>query len=369
MAKRPDSPGHMLRAWVSRDHRVPQLMKRVDERLGLPHGAKAIVLFTWVRAHTDCGGRMFGHPAVVFGQVIPLLEVDVRHVQVYLAEAARLGLLHWYEVEGQQYVADPRFDEDNIGLKIRGESPLPAPTEGAPVTLGRDGAQSDLFGNGATTAPRRRQASAEKASDERHRSAPPPPPPPPYGAQAAPSERQGGAIEAPGERPAGAPIFAEEKRSEEKGNEAKAREPRAREALPPAPPPPLPPPPRRALRLDRETLDTRWRMAADVPGLTFAGVGALADHLEAVAAQTEWDVEQLFDAAVSEFKAWRETCSQGMAPELTPYKLVDKWSTVWERIAGSAPTGKEAPARPTNGHRPRVVGPADPPAVVVTGDQ
>lgn len=109
----------------------------------------------------------------------------------------------------------------------------------------------------------------------------------------------------------------------------------------------------------RTGLEQRWIEASGIAGFGASGLSQLADLVESAAAAANWEPAKLFDRAVAEFKAWRLT--RKSPPPLTPWKLKDSWSDVWERIV-PPPTATGPPrAEPAKGRRrgaPRPMGSA-----------
>lgn len=101
--------------------------------------------------------------------------------------------------------------------------------------------------------------------------------------------------------------------------------------------------PRAGARVDA---DVAW---SEATGTLCADLSALLDlrrHVDECAGKSDRDPDDLFRHAVAEFKAFRETCSPGKIPALSPRKLLEHWPTVWERIAGTAPKGSATASGP-----------------------
>lgn len=130
----------MLHRKISLNKEIPRLIAIVDDRLGEPHGAYAALVYTWTIAHLDCDGRMHGDPLVVKSTVATRLgAVGPYHVEAYLLAAAELGLLHYYEIEGDRWIAYPAFTEHQKGIRKDRESPstIPPPAAGKPINAPR----------------------------------------------------------------------------------------------------------------------------------------------------------------------------------------------------------------------------------------
>lgn len=88
----------------------------------------ARLLYTWIIPHCDNLGRMDGDPDVVRGTVVPTLCIRRMNVVSWLSEMHRLGLIHWYEVEGLSYIQVLGWDEhQRIVGNMKRESDFPSP--------------------------------------------------------------------------------------------------------------------------------------------------------------------------------------------------------------------------------------------------
>ena len=115
--------GRMLNRSISRDRLVADLVAEVGGLGGL--------FYTWMIAHLDREGRIDGDPSVLKGAVVPRVdECTVAVIEATLAAADRLGLIVWYEANGDHYVAYPKFSKNQKGLRVsrEPESEFPAPT-------------------------------------------------------------------------------------------------------------------------------------------------------------------------------------------------------------------------------------------------
>jgi hypothetical protein len=120
--------GRMLQRKISKNEAVARVVQRVDEQLGWGHGAYAALLFTWSIAHQDVEGRMEGDPRVVRANVFTMIEwISSTHVEAYIVELAREGLLVWYEVWGKRWIWFPGFTGSQPGLRRDREAASVAP--------------------------------------------------------------------------------------------------------------------------------------------------------------------------------------------------------------------------------------------------
>ena len=100
-------------------------------------------------------------------------------------------------------------------------------------------------------------------------------------------------------------------------------------------------------RATRSPADVLWYqgtgdVCADSPALL-----ELRHHVDDVAERSQRDPDKLLSDAIVAYRAYRETCTVGKIPSLSPRKLLEHWPTVWERITGTAPAGRPKDASVT----------------------
>jgi len=120
--------GRMLNKSISYNRDVATLTNKLGGLAGL--------VWTWMIAHLDREGRMHGDPAVIKGTVAPRIDgITPDLIRQMLAEANELGLIVWYEADGERYVAFPGFDHQQVGLRKEREpeSDLPSPISPGPA--------------------------------------------------------------------------------------------------------------------------------------------------------------------------------------------------------------------------------------------
>jgi hypothetical protein len=107
----------MVSASISTDARVRELSC-----------AGARLLFTWMIPHADNMGRMIGNPLQIRATVIPF-EPDVtdQMVEAWLGEMTQLGLIDWYEFDGNRFLRLAGWNNHQDLSKYRPSSNLPGP--------------------------------------------------------------------------------------------------------------------------------------------------------------------------------------------------------------------------------------------------
>jgi hypothetical protein len=112
---------------------------------------EADYLFTRCIPHLDREGRLDGDPDVVKAMACPLRsELTPEMIAVCLGELDTVGLIVWYEVDGQQIVYFPGFKDHQRGMKPERERPSRYPShesQGAkPARRTAPGVVPDLAG-------------------------------------------------------------------------------------------------------------------------------------------------------------------------------------------------------------------------------
>ena len=92
----------------------------------------ARLLFTWLIAHLDCEGRMYGEATIIKGIVFPRNKISARKIAKYLNEIEKLGLILRYSVNNNNenlYLLAPNFEKHQMGLQKNKEaqSQIPPP--------------------------------------------------------------------------------------------------------------------------------------------------------------------------------------------------------------------------------------------------
>jgi len=112
--------GRMLNRKIAMNKAVAELYDRA--------GAEAVLVYTWVIAFLDVDGRIHGDPEVLKGLICPRLSgitpAVIRHIA---GIAAEVGLIDWYQVEGEAYISYPKFRENQAGLRVNREPPSDFP--------------------------------------------------------------------------------------------------------------------------------------------------------------------------------------------------------------------------------------------------
>ncbi|MFH1775081.1 MAG: DnaD domain protein [Chloroflexota bacterium] len=109
-----------------------------DEKVDALPDDSARLLFTWMIAHADSEGRLYGDASLVKSLVVPRRNYSARRVDKYLMEMKKLGLIERYCVGKNQYIHIAGFEKNQVGLRKEREaqSQIP-PREGGvtPATL------------------------------------------------------------------------------------------------------------------------------------------------------------------------------------------------------------------------------------------
>lgn len=135
----------------------------------------AQLLFCHMIAHQDDWGRMVGDPAKVKARMQPLSRRAIRSFEAAILELVEGGLICWYEVEGEKFIAlkvdscaeyQGGIHETAVGRHRK--SQYPAPPDG-PFRWPEDDERGDNRGRSLTVGENRPEvmSSQEKSSQEK----------------------------------------------------------------------------------------------------------------------------------------------------------------------------------------------------------
>jgi hypothetical protein len=89
-----------------------------DKRINKLSDDTSRLAFTWLITFADCEGRTYGDPAVVRSMLFPRRQdVTIERMEDYIREWALLGLVVWYESDGDIWISFPKFDKNQPGLR------------------------------------------------------------------------------------------------------------------------------------------------------------------------------------------------------------------------------------------------------------
>ena len=100
-----------------------------DKKINMLSDDTSRLAFTWLITFADCEGRTHGDPAVVRSMLFPRRQdVTIERMTAYIVEWALLGLVIWYESDGDVWISFPKFDKNQPGLRKDREAPSRIPT-------------------------------------------------------------------------------------------------------------------------------------------------------------------------------------------------------------------------------------------------
>ena len=112
--------GRMLNRKISLNKDVARLVNEA--------GIEAGLVYTWLIAHLDRDGRHHGDPEIIKAQVCPRISgVTPDHIRTMCGVAQGIGLLNWYEVDGEMYLEYPNFSQNQRHMKYDREGPTEFP--------------------------------------------------------------------------------------------------------------------------------------------------------------------------------------------------------------------------------------------------
>jgi hypothetical protein len=110
--------------FISRSISISEQIDDLIDREGFEAG----LLITWMIPHLDVEGRMKGGPKTVKAAVCPLRDdIDKAKVEAILTAADDLGIIRWYEVDGERFIWFPKFLEHQQGLRPKREGASTVP--------------------------------------------------------------------------------------------------------------------------------------------------------------------------------------------------------------------------------------------------
>jgi hypothetical protein len=84
--------------------------------------------FTWLITFADCEGRTYGDPAMVRSMLFPRRQdITIEKMTEYIQEWKNLGLIVWYESNGDLWIYFPKFSKNQPGLRKDREAPSRIP--------------------------------------------------------------------------------------------------------------------------------------------------------------------------------------------------------------------------------------------------
>jgi hypothetical protein len=101
-----------------------------DKRINDLSDDTSRLAFTWLITFADSEGRTYGDPALVRSMLFPRrTDITFERMAGIIQEWHRLGLVVWYEAQGDRFIYFPSFEKHQVGLRKDREAPstIPAP--------------------------------------------------------------------------------------------------------------------------------------------------------------------------------------------------------------------------------------------------
>ena len=130
--------GSVFRLWAVflLDRQMPQgriVLKRIcqSRKIAALKTDGARLLYTWLIPNVDINGCFSGDADVLKGQIFTRLKKSIKSINSYLTDLEEVGLIIWYESDGDKYLQIPDFVEKQPSLNPNKEAkttiPLPTP--------------------------------------------------------------------------------------------------------------------------------------------------------------------------------------------------------------------------------------------------
>ena len=116
----------------------------LDENVDALSDDTARLLFTWMIAHLDVEGRMYGDARLFLSIVAPRRNISLRKVEKYLTEFENFGLILRYNVNGNTYLLAPNFEKHQTGLRKDKEAQSQIPSPPPELLRSKDGVKTDF---------------------------------------------------------------------------------------------------------------------------------------------------------------------------------------------------------------------------------
>jgi len=111
------------------------VLKRIcqSKKLALLKTDGARLLYTWLLPNVDINGCFSGDADVIKGQIFTRLRKSAKTIESYLQDMHNVGLIIWYESNGDMFLHIPDFVEKQPSLNPNKESkstiPMPTPDQ------------------------------------------------------------------------------------------------------------------------------------------------------------------------------------------------------------------------------------------------
>jgi len=102
----------------------------LDKRVNDLSDDTSRLAFTWLITFADREGRTHGDPALLRSLLFPRrIDVSIEQIKSYIKEWQDAGLIVWYESNNDLWIAFPKFDKHQIGMRKdrEPESVIPPP--------------------------------------------------------------------------------------------------------------------------------------------------------------------------------------------------------------------------------------------------
>jgi hypothetical protein len=111
-----------------------------DKRVNSISDDTSRLAFTWLITFADKEGRVYGDPALLRSMLFPRRDdITAEDMEANILEWHSIGLVVWYEAEGDLWIHFPNFKKNQIGLRKDREpdSQIPHPESGTMPELVR----------------------------------------------------------------------------------------------------------------------------------------------------------------------------------------------------------------------------------------
>ena len=117
----------------------------LDEKVDALSDDTARLLFTWMIAHLDVDGRMYGDARLFLSIVAPRRNISLLRIEKYLMEFETQGLILRYHINGNTFLFSPNFNKHQPGLRKEKEAQSQIPPPPPDLLRSKGGVKAELL--------------------------------------------------------------------------------------------------------------------------------------------------------------------------------------------------------------------------------
>ena len=119
----------MLSKSISTSKKVNSFLLKEMESQGKEMQFLSLLLYSWLHPHADDFGRLDGDPYWIKLNILPGIAdcglITEKEITDCLIAMNKVNLIHYYSIEGKNYIQIIDFEKHQVGLGKRTESKFP----------------------------------------------------------------------------------------------------------------------------------------------------------------------------------------------------------------------------------------------------